>query len=114
MPIKHTPDCSKPSKIGRKNSGKSDSSGGQIKKQGGSSHSSERETTSPDQNTNFGHQIEKMMDDLKTFKLLGEGLQAKLFAAHSGDADKVECLKIFEPFKDEYQLSNAEVEFKVS
>jgi hypothetical protein len=50
--------------------------------------------------------------DLKTFKQLGEGLQAKLYAAHCGD--EVHCLKIFEPFKDEYQLLNAEIEFKVS
>jgi hypothetical protein len=46
--------------------------------------------------------------------MLGEGLQAKLYAAHAADGDKIHCLKIFEPFKDEYQLSNAEIEFKVS
>ena len=125
MNVKHSPKsaevigASKPSKMSRKNSGKSDSSGGQIKNKGGSSHSSEREASTfclPDQNTkNFGQmQIGKTFENLMTFKLLGEGLQAKLYAAHSGSSDKVECLKIFEPFKDEYQLSNAEIEFKVS
>ena len=122
MNVKHSPKsaegigASKVTKMSRKNSGKSDSSGSQIKNKGGSSHSSDRElsTCHPDQNTKYFGQIGKTFENLKTFKLLGEGLQAKLYAAHCGSSDKVECLKIFEPFKDEYQLSNAEIEFKVS
>ena len=77
--MKPSADCigtSKPNKIGRKNSGKSDSSGGQIKNKGGSSHSSDREayTTCTDQNINFDSGIGKQLDNLTTFKLLGEGL----------------------------------------
>ena len=77
--MKPSPDCigaSKPNKIGRKSSGKSDSSGGQIKNKGGSSHSSDREayTTCTDQNTNIGSAIGKQLDNPSTFKLLGEGL----------------------------------------
>jgi hypothetical protein len=98
----------------KQNSGKSDSSGGTAKNKISSSHSSEGEKICPDQNTKFADKIGQPISSLKTFKLLGEGLQAKLYAAQHASGDKVECLKIFEPFKDEYQLSNAEVEFKVS
>lgn len=51
--------ATKPIKMNRKHSGKSDSSGGISKNKGSSSHSSEREATTlcPDQNTKFGDKI---------------------------------------------------------
>jgi serine/threonine protein kinase len=102
----------------RKNSGKSDSSGGVPARKNKVNSSDEGDSLCADQNVNRFDQIGTKNsypeEEFQTFKMLGEGLQAKLYAARSGDDKQVHCLKIFEAFKDEYQLVNAENEFKVS